>query len=123
METAKKCYSGEAEVLDIKRLLCNPGAVPAPSGILIAPGHVMPIGLSFHRLHRGRLSALAFGAAPALGVVAIAMTLSGCGGTARLPLDAGVGPRPAIPPPEKSLLPTLNIAPAKGWPPGGTPIP
>jgi glucose/arabinose dehydrogenase len=51
-----------------------------------------------------------------------AVASAGCGGTARLPLDAGVGPNPQLPPPEKSLLPTLNIAPAKGWPPGGKPI-
>lgn len=51
-----------------------------------------------------------------------ALVLPACGGTARLPLDAGVGTNPQIPPPEKSLLPTLNIAPAKGWPPGGKPV-
>jgi glucose/arabinose dehydrogenase len=47
--------------------------------------------------------------------------LAGCGVTARLPLSAGEGERPQLPAPEKSLLPTLNIAPAKGWPPGGHP--
>jgi glucose/arabinose dehydrogenase len=53
----------------------------------------------------------------------VAFASVGCGGTARLPLEAGVGPNPQIPPPEKSLLPTLYIAPAKGWPPGGKPVP
>jgi glucose/arabinose dehydrogenase len=58
-----------------------------------------------------------------IGVLSVAALASaGCGGTARLPLDAGVGPNPELPPPEKSLLPTLNIAPAKGWLPGGKPI-
>jgi glucose/arabinose dehydrogenase len=52
----------------------------------------------------------------------VAFAAAACGGTARLPLDAGVGPSPQLPPPEKSLLPTLQIAPAKGWPPGGKPI-
>ena len=52
----------------------------------------------------------------------IAFTTAGCGGTARLPLDAGVGPRPQLPAPEKSLIPVLKIAPAKGWPPGGKPV-
>jgi len=52
----------------------------------------------------------------------VAFAAAGCGGTARLPLDAGVGANPQIPPPEKSLLPVLHIAPAKGWPPGGKPI-
>jgi glucose/arabinose dehydrogenase len=58
-----------------------------------------------------------------LGPLAIvAMASAGCGGTARLPLDAGVGPSPQIPAPEKSLVPTLHIAPAKGWPAGRKPI-
>ena len=53
----------------------------------------------------------------------VAFASAGCGSTARLPLEAGIGPNPQIPPPEKSLLPVLNIAPAKGWPPGGKPVP
>jgi glucose/arabinose dehydrogenase len=52
----------------------------------------------------------------------VAIAAAGCGGTARLPLEAGIGANPQLPPPEKSLLPVLNIAPAKGWPPGGKPI-
>jgi glucose/arabinose dehydrogenase len=53
----------------------------------------------------------------------IAFALAGCGGRARLPLEAGIGAHPQLPPPRKSLIPTLNIAPAKGWPPGGEPVP
>jgi glucose/arabinose dehydrogenase len=37
-------------------------------------------------------------------------------------LEAGVGAHPQLPPPDKTLLPVLNIAPAKGWPPGGKPV-
>jgi len=33
----------------------------------------------------------------------------------------GVGPSPQLPPPEKSWLPTVNIAPAEGWPEGAMP--
>ncbi len=33
----------------------------------------------------------------------------------------GVGPDPALPAPQSSLVPTVNIAPAKGWPAGMTP--
>ena len=33
----------------------------------------------------------------------------------------GVGPAPVLPAPEKSLIPTVNIAPALGWPPGQSP--
>ncbi|HEY8359572.1 MAG TPA: PQQ-dependent sugar dehydrogenase, partial [Ramlibacter sp.] len=33
----------------------------------------------------------------------------------------GVGPNPQLPAPAKRLLPTVNIAPAEGWPQGTTP--
>lgn len=36
--------------------------------------------------------------------------------------DTGYGSNPVLPKPEKSLLPTLNIASAKGWPNGGKPV-
>ena len=35
----------------------------------------------------------------------------------------GVGPAPVLPAPEKSLIPTVNIAPAVGWPAGAMPVP
>ncbi len=35
--------------------------------------------------------------------------------------DATVGTQPTLPAPKKSLLPTVNIAPAEGWPDGGQP--
>ena len=50
-----------------------------------------------------------------------ALTLTSCGETATLPVTAGVGPHPTLPPPHPTLIPTVNIAPAKGWPPGGKP--
>jgi len=77
-------------------------------GILIAVCHSMHT--SSRLLASGLLSLAAFVSA-------------GCGSTARLPLAAGIGPHPQLPPPEKSLIPVLNIAPAKGWPPGGKPVP
>ncbi|CAH0354732.1 sorbosone dehydrogenase family protein [Aquabacterium sp. CECT 9606] len=40
---------------------------------------------------------------------------------AQLPVSAGTGPNPQLPKPDKSLIPTVNIAPAKGWPAGGKP--
>ncbi len=52
-----------------------------------------------------------------------ASTLAGCGDTARLSVANGTGPAPALPPPRESLLPTVNIAPATGWPGGATPAP
>lgn len=51
-----------------------------------------------------------------------ALGLVACGGMAKLPVEAGVGPTPVLPPPEKSLLPTLQIAPAKGWSNGSKPV-
>lgn len=51
----------------------------------------------------------------------IVIGLSACGDTARLQVSAGSGRQPVLPPPVNSLLPTVNIAPAIGWPAGQTP--
>ena len=50
------------------------------------------------------------------------LNLAGCGEVASLPENAGVGPRPALPAPRPTLIPTVHIAPAKGWPAGATPV-
>ena len=50
------------------------------------------------------------------------LNLAGCGDVATLPENAGVGPRPALPLPHPALIPTVHIAPAKGWPAGATPV-
>jgi glucose/arabinose dehydrogenase len=47
--------------------------------------------------------------------------LAGCGEVATLPEQAGVGPHPTLPTPNPTLIPTVHIAPAKGWPVGVTP--
>jgi len=57
---------------------------------------------------------------PLLGLVAL--SFAGCSEMARLPFEAGVGPQPTLPPPNPTLLPTLHIAPAKGWPAAATPV-
>ena len=49
------------------------------------------------------------------------VSLAGCGGRATLPPSAGMGPNPTLPPPAQRLIPTVLIAPAKGWPEGATP--
>ena len=41
---------------------------------------------------------------------------------AELPEQAGFGPNPTLPPPVKSLVPTIKVAEAKGWPAGATPV-
>jgi glucose/arabinose dehydrogenase len=51
-----------------------------------------------------------------------AIALTACSETAKLPLSAGFGPNPALPAPNPTLLPTVNIAPAKGWPDGVKPV-
>ena len=45
----------------------------------------------------------------------------GCGESAHLSVAQGTGPRPELPAPTKTLLPTVNIAPATGWPQGTAP--
>jgi glucose/arabinose dehydrogenase len=47
--------------------------------------------------------------------------LTGCGEVATLPVSAGTGPNPTLPPPNPTAIPTMKIAPAKGWPQGTTP--
>ncbi|MBU1962894.1 MAG: sorbosone dehydrogenase family protein [Gammaproteobacteria bacterium] len=49
------------------------------------------------------------------------LNLCGCSELASLPEEAGIGPHPTLPPPNPTLLPTVNIAPAKGWPAGVQP--
>jgi glucose/arabinose dehydrogenase len=58
-----------------------------------------------------------------IAAVGALMTLStvACGGSAHLPISAGIGPTPQLPPPEHSLIPTVKIAPARGWPAGARP--
>jgi len=46
---------------------------------------------------------------------AVLLTLAGCAGRSGLPAGAGVGPAPVLPEPKQSLIPTVDIAPAKGW--------
>ncbi len=50
------------------------------------------------------------------------VALAACGETATLPVSAGMGPTPQLPSPNKTLLPTVNIAPAEGWRDGATPL-
>jgi glucose/arabinose dehydrogenase len=45
------------------------------------------------------------------------------GHPAKLPETAAIGPSPTLPEPAKELIPTVNIATAKGWADGGKPTP
>ncbi len=51
----------------------------------------------------------------------LALSLIACGDTAKLPDKADVGANPTLPSARTALIPTVNIAPAKGWPTGVTP--
>lgn len=44
-----------------------------------------------------------------------ALCLTACADVAQLPVSAGTGPAPTLPEPRRSLVPTVNIAPAQGW--------
>lgn len=54
-------------------------------------------------------------------VILTALVLSSCGDSAKLPEEASTGANPTIPAPRKSYIPTVSIAPAKGWPEGSKP--
>ena len=49
--------------------------------------------------------------------------LVACGDTALLAPEAGMGANPTLPSPKSSLIPTVQIAPAQGWPEGAMPTP
>jgi len=61
-----------------------------------------------------RLTGLALAAAAAC-------LMAACGEKSLLPESAGIGPSPTLPAPNKTLIPTLHIAPAKGWRDGAMP--
>ncbi len=52
---------------------------------------------------------------------ALALALYGCGDSAQLPEQASVGVNPTLPAPNQTWIPTVNVAPAKGWPEGVKP--
>jgi glucose/arabinose dehydrogenase len=58
-----------------------------------------------------------------LALALVAFGLLACGESARLPVQAGMGPTPELPAPHPQVIPTVKIAPAKGWPAGVMPTP
>ena len=53
---------------------------------------------------------------------AFLLLLVGCAETAKLPFEATTGPTPQLAEPNSTLIPTVKIAPARGWPEGATPV-
>lgn len=62
-------------------------------------------------MHKTRLALL----------IMLASTLAACGESSTLQISDGTGPSPNLPEPNKTLIPTVNIAPAIGWPEGVKP--
>jgi len=60
--------------------------------------------------------------APAiLAALVLAALAGGCMESARVPFAATVGTDPTLPAPTRTVIPTVHIAPAKGWPEGAKP--
>lgn len=60
---------------------------------------------------------------PHLLIIALAAGLVACGESSTLQVSDGTGPSPKLPEPNKTLIPTVNIAEAIGWPDGVKPTP
>lgn len=54
-------------------------------------------------------------------LLSLLFVLTACSEMSQLPAGADMGSDPTLPPPTKTLIPTVHIAPAKGWPAGVTP--
>jgi len=52
----------------------------------------------------------------------MAALLAGCGHEAEIPEEQTTGPDPELPEPTTSLIPTVHVASATGWPEGGKPV-
>jgi len=63
------------------------------------------------------------GVRPLLLATAAAVTLSACGETARLTIPENAGSNPKLPEPTRTLIPTVKVADATGWPSGTMPTP
>lgn len=69
---------------------------------------------NFHAATRLSPCAVFFGA--------LIISLTACSEMAKQPVSAGTGPQPVLPAPRKTLIPTINIAPANAWPLGKKPV-
>lgn len=55
-------------------------------------------------------------------MILFALSFSNCSFAADAPTDTGYGVNPTLPEAKEQTIPTVNIAPAKGWPAGQKPI-
>lgn len=51
-------------------------------------------------------------------ILLLGLALAACEQAARQSFESGVGPQPSLPAPQQALIPTVNIAKARGWPEG-----
>jgi glucose/arabinose dehydrogenase len=58
-----------------------------------------------------------------MAIAVASLLLAGCGDRATLPESAGYGAHPKLPPPDPTLIPTVNTAGAIGWQNGNKPNP
>ncbi len=56
-------------------------------------------------------------------ISSLSLLLAACGDSSKLPQGADFGPKPNLPAPTTSMIPTVNIATATGWPAGVKPTP
>jgi glucose/arabinose dehydrogenase len=54
--------------------------------------------------------------------LSLATALAGCGESSTLQVSDGTGSSPKLPEPNKTFIPTVNIAPAVGWAEGAKPV-
>jgi glucose/arabinose dehydrogenase len=95
-------------------------ANPFPGSAAALPGHDAPLaykGLSPASQHRCMKIRLASTLLP----LVLPIALGACTALASTDDSIGVGPSPQLPAPDKSLVPTVHIAEAVGWPQGGKP--
>ena len=62
-------------------------------------------------------------AAALLAAVLVPLVLAGCGEAAKLTPELTTGPRPQLVEPNKTLIPTVNVAPVVGWNDTAAPTP
>src|SRR5665213_2630226 len=71
--------------------------------------------------HNQRFQARAMIKNPRRWALGVALGLAACAGPALIADTATMGPNPVLPPPQHSLIPTVNVARATGWPEGAQP--
>lgn len=62
-----------------------------------------------------------FSYAQRIAAITTVAALGACGGSAKLPVAAGMGPSPQLPSPEKSTIPVVSVRQATGWANGAKP--